>query len=209
MRPESRTPPTPAAGHDLALIAALRAGDEAACEALYVAYHDALWRFAYAQVRSVEVAEDLVHEVFLALWRDRAELEVAMSVRAWLYGAVRNQVLKHVRHERVVARLADRTSDRSGAAPSAASPAEARAVAMGVPPTDAHAALEAKELDEAIAQALAALPERRRLAMTLRWTHDLAAPEIARVLDTTPEAVRVLLTRARQELVSLLRRARG
>jgi len=173
-------------------VAAIRAGDEAAFEALYLAHHDALWRFAFAQVRSAAVAEELVQEVFLALWRDRAGWEVASSARAWLYGAVRNQALNHLRHERVVARLADRTR---------AVPAES--------PADAHARLEAEELDTAIARALAALPERRRVAMTLRWTHDLPAPEIARVLGTTPEAVRVLLTRARQELGALLRLVRG
>ena len=209
MPSEARPIRSTGAGDELALLAALRAGDESACEALYLAHHDALWRFAYAQVRSAEVAEDLVQEIFLALWRDRAELEVVSSVRAWLYGAVRNQVLKHLRHQRVVARLADRAAGRSGAETAAAPSAGEPAVAMGAPPPDAHAALEAKELDEAIAQALAALPERRRLAMTLRWTHDLTAPEIARVLDTTPEAVRVLLTRARQELVSVLRRVCG
>lgn len=177
-------------------VAAIRNGDEAAFEALYLAHHAALWRFAYAQVRSAAVAEELVQEVFLALWRDRAGWEVATSVRAWLYGAVRNQALKHLRHERVVARLADRVPGGGAGRAEAA-------------PGDAHADVEARELDQAIARALAALPERRRLAMTLRWTHDLGAPEIARVLETTPEAVRVLLTRARQELGALLRLVRG
>jgi RNA polymerase sigma-70 factor, ECF subfamily len=208
MLPEPRTAASTATGNELALLAALRGGDESACEALYLAHHDALWRFAYGQVKSAEVAEDLVQEVFLALWRDRAELEVMSSVRAWLYGAVRNQVLKHLRHQRVVARLSDRTGDHSGLLLDANDSAGST-VAMGAAPPDAHAELEAKELDAAIAEAIAALPERRRIAMTLRWRHSLTAPEIARVLETSPEAVRVLLSRARQELVALLRRVRG
>ena len=40
--------------------------------------------------------------------------------------------------------------------------------------------------------------------MTLRWKHDLPAPEIARVLGTTPQAVRHLLMRAREEIAALL-----
>jgi DNA-directed RNA polymerase specialized sigma24 family protein len=44
--------------------------------------------------------------------------------------------------------------------------------------------------------------------MTLRWKHDMSSLEIARVLATTPEAVRTLLTRARADLASLLERAR-
>jgi RNA polymerase sigma-70 factor (ECF subfamily) len=79
---------------------------------------------------------------------------------------------------------------------------------MGQPPQDAHEAVEAGELDDIVERALHGLPERRRLAMTLRWKHDLSPLEIARVLGTTPESVRVLLTRARQELRALLDRAK-
>ena len=70
---------------------------------------------------------------------------------------------------------------------------------------DAHSRIEAEEIDDAVTAALAALPERRRLAMTLRWKHDLSAPEIARVLGTTPQAVRHLLMRARDEIAALLK----
>jgi RNA polymerase sigma factor (sigma-70 family) len=86
---------------------------------------------------------------------------------------------------------------------------EAIPVAMGAPAADAHRALEEGETDRLVTEALAGLPERRRVAMTLRWKHGLGGPEIARVMGTTPEAVRVLLTRARQELAALLTHARG
>lgn len=180
------------------LIARIRAGDEEAFGALYLAHHDALWRFAYGYVRSRDVAEELVQDVFLALWSARAEWEVRTKARAWLYAAVRHQALNHLRHERVAARLLDASS---------ADPARP-AVAMGAPPPDAHEAVEAGELDDALARALEELPERRRAAMTLRWKHDLSPLEIARALGTSPEAVRVLLTRARQELAGLLGRGR-
>ena len=183
------------------LVLRIRAGDETACEALYRAYRGPLWRFAYAYVSSREVAEELVQEIFLALWRNRTEAGANGGIRAWLYAAIRNQALNHLRHERIVTRLGVRmkggsdTADGSGAE---------RTIAMGAPAPDAHRAVEANELDEKVMRAISALPERRRIAMTLRWKHDLPPAEIARVLDTTPEAVRVLLTRARQELAGLL-----
>ena len=186
---------------EAALLARLRAGDESACEALFLAHHEALWRFAYGHVRSSDVAEEIVQEVFLQLWRDRARLDVRTSVRAWLYGAVRNQALNHVRHERVVHRLADRVA-RAEVTPDDAPPA------MSTPLADVQATLESNELDAVVARAIAALPEKRRTAMSLRWAHDLSAPEIARVIGTTPEAVRVLLTRARQELAGILEHLR-
>ena len=190
------------------LVLRLAAGDESACEALYLAYRAPLWRFAYGYVRSREVAEELVQEVFLSLWRSRTDAGLRTCIRAWLYAAVRNHALNHLRHERVVTRL----SERSGRAHSMHGGFEPAlvgdAIAMGEQEPDAQLTVEAHELDAAVARAVRALPERRRLAMTLRWKHDLSPLEIARVLDTTPESVRVLLTRARQELATLLGLAR-
>jgi RNA polymerase sigma-70 factor, ECF subfamily len=68
--------------------------------------------------------------------------------------------------------------------------------------------VEAEELDSACLQAIGELPDRRRIAMTLRWKHDMSSLEIARVIGTTPEAVRTLLTRARVDLAALLERTR-
>ena len=79
---------------------------------------------------------------------------------------------------------------------------------MAAPSMDQLLAIEAEELDNACLQAIGELPDRRRIAMTLRWKHDMSALEIARVIGTTPEAVRTLLTRARADLTALLERTR-
>ena len=201
-------PAAPAAPFDDAALAArLRVGDESACEALYLEHHERLWRFAYGFVRSRDVAEEIVQEVFLSLWRGRREWEARTNVRAWLYAAVRNQALNHVRHERVVASLVAARAGSGGGEPDDRD--VERPVAMGGPPADAQRSLEELELEEAVAREIARLPERRRIAMTLRWKHDLSAAEIARVLATTPESVRVLLSRARHDLAGLLSRLRG
>jgi RNA polymerase sigma-70 factor, ECF subfamily len=194
---------TPSPGGEAELVARLRAGDESACEALFLAHFEGLWRFAFGFVRSRAVAEEVVQEVFLQLWRDRARADLRGSPRAWLYAAVRNHALNHVRHERVVARLADRVTANAADVP------DESPVAMGAPLADVAGELEARELDAVVTRAIDALPERRRVAMSLRWTQGMSAPEIARVIGTTPEAVRVLLTRARQELAGLLGELRG
>lgn len=163
---------------------------------MYLEYHESLWRFAYTLVRSAEIAEDLVHDIFLALWRDRARWRVTTSVRLWLYGAVRNRAMNHLRHERVVSAVALRESGVGG---------DERPVAMGAPPMDPHTAVEASELDARVDRALSNVSERRRLALTLRWRHQFSPAQIAEVLGTTPEAVRVLLLRARHDLEELIR----
>jgi RNA polymerase sigma-70 factor (ECF subfamily) len=191
------------------LVARIRRGDEAAFQTLYLAHHDGLWKFAYAYVRSRDVAEELVQDVFLSLWAARASWEIKTRIRAWLFAAVRHLALNHLRHERVVARsLGTRGEARPTLARSGAVVAHIEASTMGAPPAGQQEMVEARELDEAIARAIAELPERRRIAMTLRWKEDMSPLEIANVLGTTPEAVRVLLSRARAELGALLERVR-
>lgn len=193
------------------LVARIRRGDEGAFGSLYLAHHDELWRFAYSYVRSRDVAEELVQDVFLAVWGTRATWEVNTRVRAWLYASVRHLALNHLRHERVVARTTGAwAGDHSGSRASerATGNAQLGAITMGAPPLDQQLALEGEEIDQAVVHAIAALPERRRIAMTLRWKHDMSSLEIARVLGTTPEAVRTLLTRARADLAGLLEHPR-
>lgn len=191
------------------LVARIRDSDELAFESLYLAHHDELWRFAYAYVRSPDVAEELVQDVFLTVWGTRATWEVNTRVRAWLYASVRHLALNYLRHERVVMR-ASGTADPSvpGAGARRSSAHQLETTTMGTPPMDQQLALEAEELDQAVVRAIAELPERRRIAMTLRWKHEMSSLEIARVLRTTPEAVRTLLTRARADLASLLEPSR-
>ena len=94
MLPEARSTPLPTVVKAPDPVAAIRAGDERAFEALYLAHHDALWRFAYAQVRSAAVAEELVQEVFTRAWRhaERYDPERA-SVRTWLYQIARHAII--------------------------------------------------------------------------------------------------------------------
>ena len=183
---------SPLVGDDL--VPRIRAGDERAFETVYRAHFDQLWRFAHGYVRSRDIALELVQDVFLAVWRTRETWDVRTTVRAFLYAAVRHQALNHLRHERVDARLL-------GAR--AALPSE-EPVAMGAPPADPHDAAIAHELDETVMRVLNELPERRRVVLTLRWKHQLTAEEIAGIVGTTAASVRVLLTRARQDLVDRL-----
>jgi RNA polymerase sigma-70 factor (ECF subfamily) len=191
-------------GIDAELVARVRAGDQAAFEAIFRQYHEGLWRFAYHQLGCAETAREIVQDVFFALWRKHAEWEVTTSISGWLYGAVRHHILRHRRTERTVTRITDRAARAAVAERGDVVAGDAVGVAMGTPSADAHTRIEEQELDAAVVKALAALPERRRLAMTLRWKHDLPAPEIARVLGTTPQAVRHLLMRAREEIGALL-----
>lgn len=68
--PEARVhAPLTASSTDTQLVERIRSGDERACESLYLTFYEPLWRSAFGYVRSSPIAEEIVQDVFMALWR--------------------------------------------------------------------------------------------------------------------------------------------
>src|SRR5688572_12985112 len=86
---------------ELELLARIARGDRGAFEQLFREHYAGLVRFGEGLLRSRELAEDTVQEVLLNLWKQRETVRVDDSVRAYLYRAVRNRSLNHIRNERV------------------------------------------------------------------------------------------------------------
>jgi RNA polymerase sigma-70 factor (ECF subfamily) len=166
-------------------VARIRAGDEAAFESLFREYHAPLCRFVYGFLRSRDLAEEVVQEVFLALWSRRASWDVQGTVRSYLYGAARNRALNHLKRARIEQKWRE------------AAPSEALA------PAEATDSAETKEVAALVRSAIDALPERCRLVMMLRWQHHLKHVEIAEALGISIKGVENQLRRG----LDLLRRA--
>jgi len=79
----------------------LKAGNEAAYEILFREYYSRLSYFAHKYVEDMDVAEGLVQDVFFTIWEKRETLEIKQSVKAYLFGAVRNKCLNHIKHLQV------------------------------------------------------------------------------------------------------------
>lgn len=181
----------------------LRAGDRSAFEAVFHLYYEPLYNFAFPYVRTRETAEELVQDVFCRLWERRATLPEPKgeggieSVRAYLYGAVRNAALSWLRHERVAQRLYTQL------------PGDVAPPGMGAAPLRADAALQSEEVKAAVHHAVTALPEPYRQVLTLRSQHQLSYPEIAAVLEIPLKTVESRVTRAFKMLREGLERLRG
>lgn len=166
-------------------LAQLRAGDEGAFEALFRAFTPGLVALVTRYVRSRQVAEELVQEMFLALWHRRLTLDVQHGVSTYLYAAARNRALAHIRHERIAERHA------TGVLARIEEPASAG-------DDDLLAALE---LQDAIAQ----LPTRTRLVYTLSRERGMTNAEIGVCLDISIKTVEAQMSRALRILRQRLR----
>ncbi len=160
-------------------LAQIRAGDPVAFERAFRAYHPSLCQFAYRYVRSREVAEELVHDVFAKLWESRRRLEVRDSLKSYLYSAVRNHAISHLRHALVERRWREGEVQREA-------PHDLN---------DADRVLESEELVAAVQRVLESLPERCRLALTLRWQRQMSYAEVAEAMGISVKTVEIYVSR--------------
>jgi RNA polymerase sigma-70 factor (family 1) len=76
----------------------LRAGDEQVYLDIYHRYNKRLYSFAFQYLKSHELAQDVVQEVFIKLWEHRQEINT--SAKGFLFTSVRNHVLNMIRNNR-------------------------------------------------------------------------------------------------------------
>ncbi|WP_316840084.1 RNA polymerase sigma-70 factor [Pedobacter gandavensis] len=93
------TPYTTLADSDLVVF--LKNGDKAAFTEIYNRYKGLLYIHAYNRLRNQAEADDVVHELFAALWTKRAELVLKTHLSGYLYQAVRNRIIDLISHKKV------------------------------------------------------------------------------------------------------------
>lgn len=179
--------------YDHELVARLRMSDESAFDALYMAYYAKLWRYAYSYAKSRDVAEEIVQDVFFAVWDRRERWTVDDNIEGYLYASVRNTAQKYRRHLRVVADNAESVAWHHF--PTGSATAE---------PT-AQEQLEFIERIAAVRHAVASLPERHRRVVMLRWKQQMTYSEVAETLGVSVKAVRVAMEQVQRTLRALLR----
>lgn len=66
---------------------------------IYVSYHAKLVRFASDYLPSLEDAENVVHDVFIDLWKNREQIDEIKHINAYLFRLVRNRCLDFIKHK--------------------------------------------------------------------------------------------------------------
>jgi putative glutamine amidotransferase len=155
-------------------------------ETLIRSEHDQLTaRLSFALSGDRHAAEDLAQEAFLRAWRSLPEGLTPERQRAWLRRTSRNLAVDELR----------RRARRPTVALDEAAAAERTAIAAAAP--------------DAAREALGRLPAHQRFVLLLYFDAGFAHGEIARLLDTTEEAVRKRVARARAAFLQAYRVTRA
>ena len=196
-------------GDDLALVEALRGGDESAFITLVERYQSALVRLALLYVHDRAAAEDVVQETWLAVVRGIERFECRASLKTWLFRILVNRArTRAVRDGRTIplSTLGLETATFEPAVdPARFRPADdPRWPGHWLVPPSAddlpEQRLLAGELTERVRVAVAALPPAQREVVTLRDIEGWSSDEVCQLLHLSEGNQRVLLHRGRSKV---------
>lgn len=200
-------PPQPARHDTRSLLDSARGGDQRAFDELVRPHHRELHLHCYRMLGSLVDADDALQETLVSAWRGMAGFAERSSLRVWLYRIATTRCLNLIRD--------GRRRRRAEPVPPFPPPAPSRrteitwlqpypdrwlpqADAVTADPSERYLARESVEL--AFVAALQRLPPRQTAALLLHDVLDFPTAEVAKLLETTPIAVKAALQRARASL---------
>ncbi|CAN5138303.1 hypothetical protein BH20ACT20_BH20ACT20_09570 [soil metagenome] len=175
---------------DSELVAAVRAGDDAAFAELYRRHQPIVSRFVRGRVRDHGRAEDVVQEAFVSALRRMRQTDSELAFRAWIFEIARNAAID-------LYRRSSRTEEVSMDAVGDLAPADARRVDGSSGP---DASLLLKESFEHFRGALDELSETHHRIIVLRELEGRSYREIGERMQLSQAAVESTLFRARRKL---------
>ncbi len=170
-----------------------------AYEQLVERYRDRLLRFLQHVAPSSEMAEDLVQEVFLRIFRARKTYSPDARFSTWLYTIADNVAhnAQRVQARRKEVQVAGDDYRERGAS---GIDAMAHAPSRWLPARK----LDQLELSQMVRLAIQSLSDRQRVALLLSKFENMSYADVAAAMQLTPKAVKSLLARARENLREML-----
>ena len=170
---------------EIALVRQAINGDADAFGQLYLLHLDAIYRYVYYRVADASDAEDLTEQVFLRAWEALPGYEErGIRFSSWLYRIAHNVVVDHQRKRNLAGPLVEDNWESSQ-------------------PPAMEQVIENEQV-AALAAAISQLPEQQQQVIVLRFVEGLNHGEVARILDKSESACRVIQHRALAALNTLL-----
>lgn len=174
---------------DVDLIARIADGDRLAMQVLFSRHHVRVYRFVLRIVGSQTVAEDLIGEVFLDVWRQADRFEGRSAVSTWLLAIARFKALSAMR------RKSDEELDDEAAA------------AIEDPSDDPEIAMQKKDKGAVLRQCLQSLSPEHREIIDLVYYHEKSVEDVASIVGIPENTVKTRMFYARKKLGELLKAA--
>jgi RNA polymerase sigma-70 factor, ECF subfamily len=167
------------------LISAIAAGDRHAMHVLYVRHSVRVYRFVLRLTNDSSLAEDLVSEIFIDVWRRAHGFKRKSQVSTWLLAIARNKALSAMR-----ARLDEQLDDEM-------------ATAIADPADDAETTVDKRDRSAIVQHCLSQLSPRHREVIDLVYYHEKSVDEVAQIVGAQKNFDRLLSPCLRLALLSV------
>ena len=177
---------------DFELLELLKENDELAISLVFKEHYAYLCKTIIRLVNDPHIAEDLAQDVFHDLWKRRENLNISISLKAYLRRAAINKTLNHIRDKKVKWDDEDKLPYMAAKVP------------------DAVQELQGQDLKKLIDDTINGLPERCRLVFTLSRFEQMPYSEIAGALGISVKTVENQMSKALKTMrTALLPAAKG
>ena len=174
---------------DEALIGLIADGDKRAMQVLYARHNVRVYRFIVRLTGNQSLAEDLVSEVFLDVWRQAEGFESKSQVSTWLLAIARYKALSALR------RRTDEHLD------------DQMAATIEDTADDPETAVHTKDRNAIVQKCLRALSPAHREVIDLVYYHEKSVDEVARIVGVPPATVKTRMFYARSKMADLLKQS--
>ena len=174
---------------DEALVRSIAEGDRRALETLYMRHHSRLYRLLLRWIGRDSVAEEMINEVFLEVWRSAHRFEAKARVATWLIAIARYKALSELRR-RTETQLDD------GVAAAIEDPADGPA-----------ATVERQNRSMILLRCLAKLSPQHREVIHLVYYQEKKIEEVARFIGAPINTIKTRIFYARSRMAELLTEA--
>jgi RNA polymerase sigma-70 factor, ECF subfamily len=174
---------------DRGLVDLIAAGDRRAFETLYLRHRSQVFRYLIRLIGNDPVAEEIVNDVFLEVWRNAHRFEAKSQVATWLLGIARYKALSALR------RRSEAQIDEDAVA------------AIADPADDAETTADRQSRSAILRKCLTQLPAAQREVIDLVYYQDKSVEEVAKFVGVAANTVKTRMFYARNRMAGLLNEA--
>jgi RNA polymerase sigma-70 factor (ECF subfamily) len=171
---------------DETLLASIAAGDKFAMQVLFQRHNVRVYRFVLRLLGNASVAEEIVGDVFLNVWRHAASFQGKCSVTTWLLTIARHKTISVLRR-RSETQLDDEI-----------------AATIADPGDDAETVLDREDRGKMIRECLKRLSPSHREIIDLVYYHEKSVEEVAQIVGAPKSTVKTRMFYARSHMAKLL-----